>query len=68
MMSIEFKEYQTFLKKFRETKPQTLRLGQAFHQHFELQKSTQCKKEFDHLYQLDGFHALAFINQNFEMT
>lgn len=67
MFSIEFQEYQDFMQKYRSTTPKVLRLGQAFHQHFSLEKSTQNKALFDQLYQLDGFNAIAFINHHFKM-
>lgn len=67
MFSIELQEYQEFMRKYRSTTPSVQRLGQAFHQHFQLEKSTANKDLFDELYQLDGFQAVAFINQHFTM-
>lgn len=58
--SIDHAAYVTFVLTW-ESKKNTdwkfLRVGQAFHQYFSLEKSTQYKTEFDKLYQLDGCEA-----------
>ncbi|MCZ7131790.1 hypothetical protein O6249_24140, partial [Salmonella enterica subsp. enterica] len=61
-------KYDQFLRKFYNVDNQPLRLGQAFHQEFSLEKSTQFKKQFDALYQLNNQDALRFIHAHFEMT
>lgn len=45
-----------------------LRLGQAFHQFFGLEKSTQFKNEYDKLYQLDGDKAKQKIQDLFDFN
>lgn len=43
-----------------------LRFGQAFHQHFNLQKVDTNRSIHDVLYQRDGAQAIALIAQHFE--
>ena len=45
-----------------------LRLGQAFHQFFNLHKSTHFKNEYDKLYQLDGDKAKQKIQELFDFN
>lgn len=63
--SLENREYQLFRRNYNSIPDNPQRLGQAFVNHFDLQKSVQLKAIADKLYQLDGFKAIAFINQYF---
>lgn len=65
---IETYQYGLFYAKWNErfdTDYEYLRLGQAFHQHFQLHKSTQFKNDYDKLYQLDGIAAEKKIHELF---
>ena len=70
-ISLETREYDEFWKKYRENKSyKHMRVGQAFHQHFELQKVTSpmLRIEFDKLYQLDDTAAKAKILDLFTLN
>ena len=61
-MHIELHEYNEFLNWYLTDEVfYNLRIGQAFHNYFDLHKSTQYKDEFDKLYQLDGVEAIRYI-------
>ena len=69
--SIEYKAYEEFKKLQASGKFHNQRLGQAFYNHFNLQKSTNMlvlKDQLDELYQLDGKEAEALIFQIFEFN
>lgn len=62
-------EYDKFLYYYRRNLNGAythLRLGQAFHQHFNLQKVDTNRDIHDRLYQADGARALTMIAIHFE--
>lgn len=66
--SIEKKEYENFVAEFEKgTKYIGLRYGQAFYEHFQLDKikNSLTKRRYEKLYQLDGVKAKAAIREMF---
>lgn len=61
MHSLELQHYKAFLKHPKGH----VRFGQAFHDWFKLDKSTQLKEVADRLYELDGNEAKQFIAKHF---
>lgn len=67
-MTIEKDAYDKFMTDFTLGKYGSQRLGQAFYNRFELQKSTANKLMFDRFYNLEGELAKSFINSYFEFS
>lgn len=66
---LEKKAFLEFMRQYTIGAATTkMRLGQAFHQHFKLDKSNDMKQEYGRLCQLDGQQALDMIEELFEMT
>lgn len=65
-MTIDPVEYRYFRDRWAAKDYGAQRLGQAFHNHFGLHKSTQNKDKFDRLYEADGEDAETLINSLFE--
>lgn len=69
LFAIEEFEYNQFMSVYKfGTVYKGMRLGQAFHTHFKLDKSTAHKELYDKLYELDNEQAKAFIKSHFLMT
>lgn len=67
-MQIEQYKLQEFWNMWYAGKFPFLRIGQAFHSHFQLDKCTQDKYMLDRLYELDGQKAVDFIIVNFSLS
>jgi hypothetical protein len=50
-----------FYREYNKGSFEGQRFGQAFHNHFKLEKSTQNKEEFDRLYNMDEASARHFV-------
>lgn len=64
--SITRRAYQQFLRDFNSRKFGNKRLGQAFYEHFKLEKLVN-QTQFYNLQAKDGDHAIASINQIFKI-
>lgn len=65
--SIKKEEFNIFMKKFKEGKFGTQRLGQAFYNNFNMHKATN-QEELYNLHAKDGEHALNLIRQIFHFS
>jgi len=65
--SIEQREYQKFMKMYKDGKFGTQRLGQAFYNHFNLHKVDDQDSLFN-LYAKDGDNATNLIKQLFDIS
>jgi hypothetical protein len=63
---IEQQKLDEFYRLFDQGRFSGQRLGQAFYNHFELNKMTQNRPQLDRLYQLDGQVAKNHITMLFE--
>lgn len=68
MRSLEFKKFIEFKKFYYSGPHRHQRLGQAFCDFFDLQKSNDLKDITDEIYELDGFNAIAAIHTHFEFN
>lgn len=69
MIQLSQEDFNRFIAKFKceyDTTYKHLRLGQAFYQHFKLERVNTARNVHDRLYQLDGDSAMCFIGLNFE--
>lgn len=65
---IEKREYDIFIKRFKDGEFGSQRLGQAFYSHFELHKMHSWKDKLDALYQKDERDAIDVIHEMFEFN
>lgn len=65
--SIELRAYKNFLKKFKDGKYGSQRVGQAFYNEFGLHKIND-QSALKSLYEKDGTHAQRLIKQLFSLT
>lgn len=68
MIQLSKDQFDEFVQNFKNTNPQHLRLGQAFHQFFKLEKVDTNRTVHDKLYQRDGQEAMKMIMSNFEFV
>lgn len=68
MHSLEFKKFIEFKKYYYSGPCHHQRLGQAFCDFFDLQKSEDLKDIANEIYELNGFKAIAAIHANFEFN
>lgn len=66
-LCIEKRQYEMFLDRFNKKLLGTQRLGQAFYDHFKLDKLTD-QKQLANIYAKDGEHAKASILAIFDLT
>lgn len=66
-LTIEQRKFDIFMKKFKDGKYGTQRLGQAFYNEFDLHKLAD-QTRLCNIYAKDGEHAMSFIKANFFFT